>query len=485
MEYRRAYWDETPDPYLVERHEREIFPLLNLRYLFAGVDHFLLYDFFTAEGHVDEDVFAYSNRYGEERALTVYNNKGGGTSGWIRTSAAYLAKADQGEGRSLVRKTLAEGLELSGDSRSFTIFRDHISGLQFIRENGRVREEGLRVELGPYGYHVFLDFHQVTDNEWQHYSRLTSYLAGRGVPDMEKALKEMLLQPVHNAFRGLVNGGSFRALHEAYCAVVAAKDHVLPEEILGETEGRILSLLGEIKSHGNGSGNEREAAERILSSLRSLLLFRPAAGDDGIEAEGETEETPGRHDEHLFIRFEDDPSAFYTFLAWVLVGSLGDALTTGPGSAGESRRLLDEWLLAPVLAGTFEELGMDGYQAAKSTLLVKLLACYHEIIEAAPATALYERLALLFGDEQARQFLQVNEYESVLWFSRDSFRELLVSCFMAEVIRAGESRLPDQDRAQADEGLQCSLVVELCKASERAGYRVEHFLDIVKNEIKG
>ncbi|MGE5221536.1 MAG: alpha-amylase family glycosyl hydrolase, partial [Omnitrophica WOR_2 bacterium] len=35
MEYRRAYWEESPDPYLVERHEREIFPLLRKRYLFA------------------------------------------------------------------------------------------------------------------------------------------------------------------------------------------------------------------------------------------------------------------------------------------------------------------------------------------------------------------------------------------------------------------------------------------------------------------
>ena len=32
------------------------------RYLFSGVDSFLLYDFFSAQGGVNEDVFAYSNR---------------------------------------------------------------------------------------------------------------------------------------------------------------------------------------------------------------------------------------------------------------------------------------------------------------------------------------------------------------------------------------------------------------------------------------
>ncbi len=45
MEFRRAMWDEPSDGYLVERHEREIFPLLHRRYLFADVDHFVLYDF--------------------------------------------------------------------------------------------------------------------------------------------------------------------------------------------------------------------------------------------------------------------------------------------------------------------------------------------------------------------------------------------------------------------------------------------------------
>jgi hypothetical protein len=62
MEYRRAYWDERPDETLVDRHRRQIFPLLKKRYLFSQVHDFLLYDFYSAEGYVNEDVFAYSNK---------------------------------------------------------------------------------------------------------------------------------------------------------------------------------------------------------------------------------------------------------------------------------------------------------------------------------------------------------------------------------------------------------------------------------------
>jgi hypothetical protein len=75
MEFRRAYWDEQVDDHLIERHEREIFPLLRRRYLFAEVSNFLLYDFYTPEGYVNEDVYAYSNQAGDERSLVLYHNR--------------------------------------------------------------------------------------------------------------------------------------------------------------------------------------------------------------------------------------------------------------------------------------------------------------------------------------------------------------------------------------------------------------------------
>ena len=65
MEFRRAYWEEQVDQNLVERHIREIFPLLHRRALFAGVEHFLLFDFFSPEGFVNEDVYAYANGLGQ------------------------------------------------------------------------------------------------------------------------------------------------------------------------------------------------------------------------------------------------------------------------------------------------------------------------------------------------------------------------------------------------------------------------------------
>jgi len=90
MEFRRAKWDETPDEGLIRGHEWRIFPLLHRRYLFADVEQFLLYDFYSPNGGVDEEVFAYSNRFGDERGLVIYHNKFADTRGWIKTSASYI-----------------------------------------------------------------------------------------------------------------------------------------------------------------------------------------------------------------------------------------------------------------------------------------------------------------------------------------------------------------------------------------------------------
>ncbi|MBN2444149.1 MAG: alpha-amylase, partial [Spirochaetales bacterium] len=121
MEYSKAYWNEYPDDHLVKRHEREIFPLLKKRYIFADVNNFHLYDFYTPEGWVNENIFAYSNRQGLERGLVIYNNKFESAKGWIRISAASAVKTPEG-GKYLSQKNLGEGLALHNDGNFYCIF---------------------------------------------------------------------------------------------------------------------------------------------------------------------------------------------------------------------------------------------------------------------------------------------------------------------------------------------------------------------------
>lgn len=184
MEFRRAKWDETPNEGLIRAHEWRIFPILHKRYIFAEVDHFLLYDFFSVDGHVNEDVFAYSNRHHNERGLVVYHNKFAETSGWVRTSSAYMDKITG----SLVQKSLGEGLGLPNDPLDFAIFKDYVTGQEYIRSCRAINENGLYVHLAAYQCHAFLDWRLVYGEQWK---TVHDALNGTGVPSVQAKFDEM------------------------------------------------------------------------------------------------------------------------------------------------------------------------------------------------------------------------------------------------------------------------------------------------------
>jgi hypothetical protein len=208
MEYYRPRYDESPDHWLVERHEREIAPLLQRRWLFAESSNFLLYDFFTDAGSVDENVFAYSNRCGHERALVIYNNRYGATHGTIDFSAAY---ADKNAGQ-LRQQRLREGLGLNASSATVFAWRDSLTGLEYLRRSNDLADRGLTLSLHAYQCHVFLDWRELTSTAEQPWDRLSDQLNGSGVPNLNDALVNLELSPAHNALRQLLDASIVRLL---------------------------------------------------------------------------------------------------------------------------------------------------------------------------------------------------------------------------------------------------------------------------------
>jgi len=204
MEYRRAYHDESPDPWLESRHERQISPLLHRRALFAEVRNFLLYDFYNDSGSVNENVFAYSNGQGGHRALVIYNNKFADTHGWIRISSSYAEKFSGG-GRALRQRDLANALDISGDSAQFVAARDTVTGLEHIYSGRELREKGMRFDLGAYQCHVFLDWKHLRDDFHHPWRELYDHLRGQGVASLADAMRDLQLKPVHEALYSILD----------------------------------------------------------------------------------------------------------------------------------------------------------------------------------------------------------------------------------------------------------------------------------------
>jgi glycosidase len=186
MEYRRAYWDEHSNEGLIARHEWQIFPLLRRRALFADIEHFLLYDLFTPDGKVNEDVIAFSNGRDHERGLVIYHNRYAETSGWIHQSVAAMDKATG----QLVQRTLGEGLGLHGGENEYVLFRDIPSGLEFIRSSRELVTQGLFVQLKAYQCHALIDFREVADSDGK-YAAVCRALNGAGAESVERFLQGM------------------------------------------------------------------------------------------------------------------------------------------------------------------------------------------------------------------------------------------------------------------------------------------------------
>jgi glycosidase len=526
MEYRRAQREEEPDPYLIERHEREIFPLLHRRYLFAEVENFRLYDFEDADGNVINDVFAYSNRVGEERALVVYNNRYATSRGWIRTSVAYAMK-DGGEDRTLVRKPLGEGLALRGESGYFYIFRDHNTGLEYLRNSQRLRSEGFYVELGGFKAQVLLDFRAVQDDARKRYSHLEAYLDGRGVPSIEEALREVLLQPVHDPFADLVSAGVLRRLDEAR-GLPTAPEPALVAEVRAKTD----ELLAAVKELTNGTGEVTEIAAALQAELEVILRLpeldgrsaaafasaprrgTPSAGagqprsgpaGNGRAARGGGETSPlsaGRASsrarpspaesgadstiyktvrEYLEPRLGADGEVSAPLLGWHFSHALG-RLVDETDFAERSRSWLDEWFLGRLLGASFRELGLDAGATDRALTVVKILNTHQRWFD---GLALPEQTAgpLLEGwlhDEEVRRYLQINRHQGILWFNKESLEELLFwMLLVATVSILSDRRLETTEQVRAL-GACHQAITRLRRASDRSGYQVEALLEATR-----
>ncbi|MFN3266824.1 MAG: alpha-amylase family glycosyl hydrolase [Deinococcales bacterium] len=349
MEYQRAYYDESPDFGFMAHHKTQIFPLLKKRYLFAEVEHFALYEV------EHEHVFAYSNRAGTECALVLYNNSRHQAN--VRLSKCLYA------GHST---NLLEALQLQNEPNRFAIYRDLVSGLEYIRNTEHLANDGFQLELGAYGRAVLLEWREVLDTDGR-YARLATMLGGRGVEQLSIAVQELYLEKVLAPWNDLVNAQNARALVE-------------PSPLLyGQLEAKAKALVDGIELH---TGLELAGA-MFAAGLRRAL-------------------------EQVSL---NDPETALAHLAVATINRCAVLLKL------EAQALCDDWLVQRQLERALREFGIEG--AVRRAAQVVLLAGVQETL--VKATTREELLECICAHPNAVSALGLNTFEAKRYVNAEAF----------------------------------------------------------------
>jgi hypothetical protein len=509
MEYRWPRYEENPDQWMVERHEREIAPLLKRRWLFAESGNFLLYDFFNPNGSVNEDVFAYSNRNGGERGLVVYHNRYASAHGTIDSSAAY---ADKGSGQ-LRQQRLAEGLGLSGDRGAVVAWRDSLTSLEYLRRANDFLERGLTLDLHAYQCHVFLDWYELHPTAQQPWDRLSDWLNGRGVPDLADELVNLGLRPVHDALRQLLDPGMVR-----HFADLAEHPRAVGAERMKKIERQRSEFMRDAWTRGEAYLRVSELA--YASRLRQEN--RPSRDGEPGQAAGQAEAFAQRL--RAAMRMPQVEALFpapWTAAARRMLPSPSPQFTAtemwGPVLGWCALTLLAEWIdaeqpertaldlfdrlrLREPFAHAFAALGFEGEEAWRVAARIKVLllasagigreqepappsasglaageAASAQAAAAETAQAHQEKVALaptLWLDPDVRWLCGVHESEGHFYLIRELYQELLWWLLMPSLLRLAGEAAPSRAAMK-----ELSKTVDAALASaEAAGYRIDALL---------
>ena len=408
MEYQRAYFDEKPNGWLIDQHERRIFPLLRKRYLFANVDNFNIYDCYGPNG-VEESVYAFVNGSGNERTLVLVNNRYERIYGTISVSAPKLKK--NGEERKMVRTNLAENLNLNFGSRNYCLMDCFSDGLTYIIPSINLFD-GFSFGLNGYEARVFWNIREVEDTDGCIESLHKEY-GERGIKDINKAIAMMRLKPVYNVMESL-RDEKFLSLVKDITSGVSEKEG---ERELLLSLAEVYSTLFEaypdmdeaVKGQMGAVPSDVEA-QPVIKLVKALSKAFGAKGAKALRSWNSLDETI-----HILIT-----SAF------ILIPFAKEKTPKALMEVAD-RLMLDEFF-----SSYTGELGLDDNQkralSHEAALLVSALVHYREEDIGDTPVAL---LSCLLNDNGVMNLVQCNEYQGTVWYNKESMQRAIMVCTLA------------------------------------------------------
>jgi glycosidase len=448
MEYRRAYWEETADTGFVSHHERQIFPLLRIRHLFADVEFFSFYDLTTEHG-INESVFAYSNGPVGQKVLVVYNNADHGAHGSLHQAAPKASAAEEGVAHPM--PPLWQELGLDPAHGRFCRFRN-LQGNEYLRPTGELIY-GLKLQLSSYEHQVFHSFQLLADvdGSWQ---QLYQQLQGRTVDNLDRALLQMRHQPLWHAFTRLLDQ---ERLHALAGGLTSVPQTAPIKALLAELTEELCAFADILRS----SAKLPAAESTSLVTKTELFAVLPAWLADLPAAK-----KPEQLLAELWNGSRKQAGLGVPLLGWLILHELGEMLAFPDGF-----RCL-ECLGHLGLNYSWQESATSAEQERTVFLTQLLMKTATQAPHAATCDAAF---AALCNDPDNAGLLGINVHAGQSWFLKEGMSALAgVVALQAEILKLSHKRMT------ADPSSSVDVIPELLRQrlarAAAVGYRLDKFL---------
>ena len=476
MEYTKAYKDEKPSQYLVDRHWHDIFPLMKKRYLFSGVDNFLFYDLWQ-DGQVNENVFAYSNGCGNERAIVFYNNKYEQAHGWIKFSDPYAVHTGNGDEVRMENRSIAQGLNLTAEDDKYCIFQEHKSKQWFIRKSSEICQNGLYIMLNGFEYQVFLNVQQVTDEADHRYKLLCEFLNGAGCEDIETAWQELIYKDLYKDFEIFAK--------ESLIPIV--KEFSVKKEKQNQTSNTKENKKSKGKSKKETDSVELKVINKIFAQAEKsgLAFYKTAQRFSNLDSSSTKLSSPekqfalykNRVKKLVKLHNSKMPKAPKDLQKALIKADLNDFALLMLGSNPKLGLALQSWAISAEYAenglASKWNLGrkINQYLNADSKGFLRknlLLASYSssQNLPKDEKTQAYKIVELLVQSPYAYQLSGANTFDNIRWFNKEIIEENLNTIILFMKLNAKDSKIEAINK----------LYKDLLAAKLKAAYKCDLFL---------
>jgi glycosidase len=483
MEYKRAYYNEFPDNYLIKRHEEEIFPLMRKRHLFSQVTNFEFYSFTDEAGNINENVFAFTNRAGDEKVLVIYNNAYSQCSGSINYTTGKAA----GEGSVNIKvKKLAEALDFENNFKKFYSFKDHRTKLEYLVSGKEIFTNGLSFSLRGYEYRALLEFKAISD-ETGDYDKLTKLLNGAGVPSVEYALKELKLAPVHNRFNNLFNFGIIEELKK-YCfneEPALSGSRSSKDFLTQSTIDRLNNFINEIRTASYLELKNEKIIDNLFNSISDVKFFYENFNKLNVKESG-----PGalRRDSSFFTfinSFGQNGHSHILFIYLILKN-----IFNGGNDEIIYIKFFDQLLLEKALFEIIKSSDQRVDEIYQNISLIKTLLAKDYLVN----KRLMEKnfpsenlISELISGQEACNHVLLNEFEGNIYYNKERFDSLLNWLFglsyIKEVNRIRKTKTTGIKNIQKLNNYiknSYSFIEKIKDASDNANYKILELKNLLR-----